>query len=114
MRINHAMDTLGPFLKPVDVLVFVFPAVEAILTTEVLVMEPVHTRRTSIHATFASGDVFLKKVHPICVLEATADLQTDTADVGYGGTLRNHNIETDVPGMWYDQGVWSWKTESSK
>ena len=39
-------------------------------------------------------------------------MHTDTADMGYSGTLNVRDLTAGVPGMWCTQGVWNWRQRS--
>lgn len=47
--------------------------------------------------------------HPIQPVTPEATLQTDAADMGYGGTLSTKTLEAGEDGTWLSYCVWSWK-----
>lgn len=46
---------------------------------------------------------------PVVPPSPQAAIHTDAADVGYGGTLNDKDLQAGVAGMWCDQGVWNWR-----
>lgn len=47
------------------------------------------------------------RTHPV-----EAAMHTDSADMGYGGTLSTTDMTAGAPGMWVYQGAWAWQDRS--